>query len=293
MPNPVLERLRAYDLRPRKELGQHFLIDMNVLDRLADLIAPEPGAVVLEFGAGLGVLTERLLQRGARVVGVELDDALANVLATELGDAENFTLIHEDLAGIDMQALCKELDISSLTLAGNLPYQLTSTVLFALLELEDRLQSAVLMVQREVAERIVASHGSRDYGILSVLLQAYHRVELVMRVKPGAFRPPPRVDSAVLRVTPRLEAAEAAWSDREALTRLVKSVFNERRKTLRNTLKKFYGLDAATLARCAAASGVDLGKRPEALSVGEFVRLLHALPESDRSGERPQSGSKR
>jgi 16S rRNA (adenine1518-N6/adenine1519-N6)-dimethyltransferase len=172
MSNPVLERLRRYGLRPRRELGQHFLIDLNVIERLAALIAPAPGVAVIEFGSGLGVLTERLLQAGARVVGIELDANLARVLSAELGATENFTLVHADLARVDPDALRQDLGASRVTLAGNLPYQLTSTVLFALLELEERLQAAVLMVQREVAERIVASHGSRDYGILSVLMQA-------------------------------------------------------------------------------------------------------------------------
>lgn len=292
MSNPVLERLRRYDLQPRKELGQHFLVDVNSIDRLAALIAPEPGVAVIEFGAGLGVLTEKLLGAGARVAAVELDDALAQVLATEIGDAENFVLVHEDLARVDTRALCERLGASRVTVAGNLPYQLTSTVLFGLLDLQERLQSAVLMVQREVAERIVARPGSREYGILSVLLQTYHDVRIEMRLKPGAFRPPPRVDSAVLQVTPRQDAV-TAWSDVEALTRLVKSVFNERRKTLRNTLKKFYGLSADALAQCAETASLDLGRRPETLDVAEFVRLLHALPEGSESGSQPGSGSTR
>lgn len=293
MSNPVLERLQRHGLRPRKELGQHFLIDMNVIERLAGMIAPTPGAAVIEFGAGLGVLTEKLLNAGAHVVAIELDDELARVLAAELGAADHFRLVHADLARVDLDALRRELGASRVTLAGNLPYQLTSTVLFGLLQLEGRLQAAVMMVQREVAERIVAQHGSRDYGILSVLLQTYHNVHIETRLKPAAFRPPPRVDSAVIRVVPRAEHAAAAWSDREALTRLVKSVFNERRKVLRNTLKKFYGLSPEALARCAEASGVDLRKRPEALAVPEFVRLLHALPESSRPEAGQRSGSKR
>jgi len=161
-----------------------------------------------------------------------------------------------------------------------------------LLELEERLESAVLMVQREVAERIVAAHGSRDFGILSVLMQAYHDVRIERRIKPGAFRPQPRVDSAVIHVVPRLEHAAADWTDRVGLTRLVKNVFNERRKVLRNTLKKFYGLTPDALEQCAHASGVDLGKRPEALSIAEFVRLLHVLPGVSESGTDAQSGSK-
>lgn len=137
---------------------------------------------------------------------------------------------------------------------------------------------AVFMVQREVAERIVAPPGGRNYGISSVLLRAYHAAEIALRVKPGAFLPPPRVESAVVRLVPRPGGPALGWEERSALTRLVKSVFNERRKVLRNTLRKFYGLDDSALGAVAVQSGVDLGRRPETLAVDEFVRLLHALP---------------
>ena len=278
MNNPVLERLQRWQLRPRKELGQHFLVDMRVLDRLVETIAPGPEDTIVEYGAGLGVLTERLLDAGAHVVAVELDDAMVQVLESELGGRERFRLVHADLARFSAPALADDLRVARLKLAGNLPYQLTSRVLFGVLDLETRLSEAVFMVQREVAERIVAAPGGRDYGILSVLLRAWHDVDIVQRVKPGAFMPPPRVDSAVLRLRPRAAGPAVDWSLRPALVRLVKSTFAERRKVLRNTLRKFYGLDAAGLAACVAASGVDVRRRPETLSVDEFVRLLHALP---------------
>jgi len=251
---------------------------MRVLDRLVETIAPEATDTIVEYGAGLGVLTERLLDRGAQVVAVELDDAMVRVLETELAGRERFRLVHADLARFSVPALVDELRPTRLKLAGNLPYQLTSRVLFGVLDLETRLNEAVFMVQREVAERIVAAPGGRDYGILSVLLRAWHDVDIVQRVKPGAFLPPPRVDSAVLRLRPRAAGPAVEWNARPALVRLVKSTFAERRKVLRNTLRKFYGLDAASLEACASASGVDPGRRPETLSVEEFVRLLRSLP---------------
>jgi 16S rRNA (adenine1518-N6/adenine1519-N6)-dimethyltransferase len=278
MPNSTLERLQRYGLRPRKELGQHFLIDERVLDRIVDCIAPGPGQAIVEYGAGLGVLTERLLDAGATVVAVELDDGLARILEGELGGRPGFRLLHADLARVSAPVLRGELGVPDLILAGNLPYQLTSRVLFSVLELESTLRQAVFMVQREVAERIVAPPGTRTYGILSVLLRAYHDVDIVQRVKPGAFAPPPRVDSAVIRIRPRSGGAVCAWSERQALTRLAKHTFNERRKVLRNTLRKFYGLDDATLASVTQASGVDARRRPESLAIDEFARLLRALP---------------
>lgn len=284
MTNPVVQRLRRHGLRPRKALGQHFLVDQRVMSRLVEAIAPTPGATIVEFGAGVGVLTQDLLEAGAQVVAVELDDSLAAVLRQELQEHAGFELLHMDLADLELAALRQRLEVPRLKLAGNLPYQLTSTVLFGVLELEEHLEDAVFMVQREVAERIVSAPGSKRRGILSVLLQAYYDVVITMRVKPGAFLPPPRVESAVIRLLPRSTKRPLPWSERRAFGLLVRRVFNERRKVLRNTLRKFYGLDVAQLARCEAAAAIDLGRRPESLSVDEFVRLLHVLPESSPSG---------
>ncbi len=284
MTNPVVQRLRRHGLTPRKDLGQHFLIDPGVLDRMVRLLGPGPETTLVELGAGLGVLTEKLLHTGARVVAVELDDALAAVLRHELGGAARFELLHQDLASLDMAALPRRLGVERLELVGNLPYQLTSTVLFALLELEDRLSGALFMLQREVAERVAGAPGSRNYGIASVALQAYYDIHLEGRLKPGAFLPPPRVESALVRLLPRRDGPALPWSERGVFIHLVRSVFNERRKVLRNTLKKFYSLSPAALEGVATRSGLDLGRRPEALAVEEFVRLLHALPEACGSG---------
>ena len=278
MRNPVHERLQRYGLRPRKELGQHFLADPSTLGRIVSTIGAAPGDTIVEYGAGIGVLTERLLDTGARIIAIELDDALAALLRTELGARPLFQLVHADLARVSLPQLRAEAGVPRLRVAGNLPYQLTSHVLFALLELETGLQDAVFMIQREVAERLVAAPGGRDYGILSVLLRAYHDVELVFRVKPGAFLPPPRVESAVVRIAPRRDGPVVDWTQRGDLTRLVKHTFAERRKILRNTLKKFYGLDAAAAGVWESESGIDLGRRPETLSVHEFAALLRALP---------------
>jgi 16S rRNA (adenine1518-N6/adenine1519-N6)-dimethyltransferase len=292
MSNPVLDRLTQHGLRPRKELGQHFLVDLRVIERLVQLIAPGPGQTILEYGAGLGVLTGMLLDAGARVVAVELDDDLARILDLELGSRTGFRLLHADLARVSASTVCAEEGAPDLRLVGNLPYQLTSHVLFEVLDLGPAVHDAVFMVQREVAERIVAPPGGREYGILSVLLQTWFGVSIAMRVKPGAFLPPPRVESAILRIRPLAAEAPLAWDERPALAALVKSVFNERRKVLRNTLKKFYGLDESALERSAAASGIDLGRRPETVSAGEFARLLRALPPRGSHRDVPTVGGR-
>jgi len=289
MSNPVLERLHRHGLRQRKELGQHFLADARVQARLVACIAPRPSEAILEYGAGLGVMTEALLDAGARVVAVELDDDLARVLEAELGGRAGFRLVHADLTRVSADSVRRDLGVPALVVVGNLPYQLTSHVLFGTLDLETGLDRAIFMVQREVAERIASPPGNRGTGILGVLLHAWHDVTIEMRVKPGAFAPPPRVDSAVVRIRPRAAGPALGWDERPAFTQLVKSVFAERRKVLRNTLRKFYELEPPVLAAVETTAAVDLGRRPESLAIDEFVRLLRALPES--SGARVAEAS--
>jgi 16S rRNA (adenine1518-N6/adenine1519-N6)-dimethyltransferase len=277
MSHPVLDRLRRHGVRPRKSLGQHFLVDTRATARIVELVAAGPGDLVVEYGAGLGVLTDRLLDAGAEVVAVELDDDLARILAAELGGRPGFRLLHADLARVSLPELLGASGRRDLKLVGNLPYQLTSTVLFQVLELGPGVRDAVFMLQREVAERIASPPGGRQYGILSVLLRTWFEVEVPLRLRPGAFLPPPRVESAVVRLGPRKTGPVLDWSERERLVHLVRTTFAERRKVLRNTLRKFHGLDEGGLDRCARASGIDLGRRPETLSPEEFARLLRAL----------------
>ena len=265
-PRALLEK---YGLRAKKSWGQNFLGDEEILDHIARLAAGE-GERVVELGAGLGHLTARLLARGARVTAVERDRDMAAVLRGELGD--RIRLVEGDAARLDYGTIGEG---EPVVVVGNLPYHLTSPILFGLLDQAHLVARAVLLVQREVAERLCASPGTKEWGLLSVLLQ--HRAELSVerRVPPGAFLPPPKVESAVIRA--RFRPPRAAVADEGRFRRLVKAGFAQRRKTLRNALVAGRVAPPEALAAALASSGIDPGRRGETLSVADWARLERAL----------------
>ncbi|MGC3996029.1 MAG: 16S rRNA (adenine(1518)-N(6)/adenine(1519)-N(6))-dimethyltransferase RsmA [Anaeromyxobacter sp.] len=276
-PRALLDR---YDLRAKKSWGQNFLGDQAVLADIAQLAAPRAGETVLELGAGLGHLTAQLLARGATVVAVERDREMVQVLRGELGEA--ITLLEADAARLEWPGLADRYGtpdapggVPRLSVAGNLPYHLTSPILFSLLDHAPRIRRAVFLLQREVAERLAAPPGSRDWGLLSVLLQREADVSVERRVPPGAFWPPPRVESAVLCAWFR-DAAEPV-ADPARFRRLVKAGFAQRRKTLRNALEAGRVVEPERLAAALAAAGIDPGRRGETLTVAEWAALDRAL----------------
>jgi 16S rRNA (adenine1518-N6/adenine1519-N6)-dimethyltransferase len=245
-------------LRPNKRLGQHFLADPNILGRIADALDPQPGDVVLEIGPGKGSLTDVLLARGAKVIAIEKDARLAGELR---GDAR---VVQGDALDVDWHALIPD-GTAAFKVAGNIPYNITSPLLEKALTppLPARI---VFLVQLEVAQRIAAPPGSKTYGALSIGVQAQCRVEQLFTVLPGSFRPPPKVKSALLRLTP---LAEPLVRPREvaALRAFVTACFSRRRKQLHNAVP---GATAAGLM----ALGFDPKARPETLAPADFVRLL-------------------
>ncbi len=271
-PRALLER---HGLRAKKSWGQNFLGDEGILDGIARLAASRPGDLVVELGAGLGHLTVRLLARGARVVAVERDRDMAAVLRAELGG--RIALLEADAARLDYARLAAEHGAQDgrVAVVGNLPYHLTSPILFSLLDQADRVERAVLLVQREVAERLAAEPATRDFGILSVLLQREADVSVERIVPPGAFVPPPKVDSAVVCALFRPPADRIV--DAARFRRLVKAGFGKRRKTLRNALEAAHVTDPAALGRAMLAAGVDPSRRGETLSVAEWAALERAL----------------
>jgi 16S rRNA (adenine1518-N6/adenine1519-N6)-dimethyltransferase len=276
-PRALLEK---YGLRAKKSWGQNFLGDEAILDDIARLAAPRPGDLVVELGAGLGHLTARLLARGARVVAVERDRDMAAVLRGELGD--RIALLEADAARVEYGRIAREHATSvpaaatpTLTVVGNLPYHLTSPILFSLLDQVEHVSRAVFLVQREVAERLAAEPGTHAWGILSVLLQREAEVSIERIVPPGAFLPPPKVDSAVLCAVFRPPAA--AIADPVRFRRLVKAGFGQRRKTLGNALKAARVVEAGALARALEAAAIDPGRRAETLAVAEWAALDRAL----------------
>jgi 16S rRNA (adenine1518-N6/adenine1519-N6)-dimethyltransferase len=264
--------LAKYELRAKKSWGQNFLGDESILDDIARLAAPGPGERVVELGAGLGHLTVRLLARGAQVTAVERDRDMARVLRGELGD--RVELLEADAARLDYAALGRGRPLS---VVGNLPYHLTSPILFDLLDQAGQVVRAVFLLQREVAERLAAQPGEKDWGILSVFLQREAEVTVERIVPPGAFFPPPRVHSAVIQVVFRPPAPEAAVTDPARFRALVKAGFAQRRKTLGNALKGARLLPPAALAAVLEAAGVDPARRGETLRIEEWARLERAL----------------
>ncbi len=266
------ELLRRYGLRPKKDWGQNFLGDPHFLARIAETCAVGEGDVVVELGAGLGHLTRQLAATGARVVAVERDRDLVAVLEKEL--PPNVKLVAANAAEVNFLELAGG---QKPVVAGNLPYHLSSSILFEVLEQREQIVRAVFLLQKEVAERIGAPPGGRDYGLLSVLLQTWATVDVAFQVPRGVFVPPPQVDSAVARID-ILATPRAQPKDPQRYVRLVKAAFAHRRKTLINSLQSAKELGSPEqLSAALASAGIDPVRRAETLSCEEFVAIERAL----------------
>ena len=252
---------------PRKRFGQHFLHDRGVLERIVEAIAPKEGERLVEIGPGEGALTRTLLQRVPHVTAIEIDRDLCARLTEEFGP-ERLTLHCADALEFDFSTLPQ-----GARLLGNLPYNISTPLLFRLAEVAERFRDLHFMLQREVVERMVAPPSTPAYGRLSVMLQTRFRMQKLFRVAPGAFRPPPQVESAVVRMEP-IAAGEAAAGDAEAFAALVRRAFSARRKTLRNAL----GL----APRDFDALGIDPRLRPENLAPVDYVRIARHLKGAGR-----------
>lgn len=259
--------------RPRKRLGQHFLSDPRILSRIVDALDPGPGETVVEVGPGRGALTDLLRERSGRVIAVELDRVLAQRLRERYVDDPRVRIVEGDVLDLSLGALAG----GPYALVGNVPYYITTPIVFHALE-APRPTRAVFLVQREVAERMTAGPGGREYGALTVNLGALARVEMLFRVPAGAFQPPPRVESAVVRITP-LEEPPVAPGEEARFRTLVQAVFALRRKQMGRVLRSVAGLDQEHAARLLAELGIDPAARPETLDAASFVRLARRLPQ--------------
>lgn len=261
--------LDRHDARAKKSLGQNFLIDERILEQIADLAA-EGAKTVVEIGPGPGTLTSALLDRGVDVIAVEKDRAMIEILEHELGASSRFRLVEGDVLDVRFA----ELSPDRPHVAGNIPYNISAPILLLLLEQRRAIGPATLMLQKEVADRISSPPGSKAYGSLSVMLQMFADVSKRIRVPPGAFSPPPKVDSAVVRLE-WLDAPRAPMKDEAHFERVVRAAFSQRRKMLRNSLRTAFEPDQIT--RAADASGLALDRRAETLSLEEFARLASSL----------------
>jgi len=268
------EVLAENGLIAKKSFGQNFLVDPTHRLAIARYVKDLGAELVFEIGSGLGALTDALLSHGVCVHAIERDRDMARIFRKEFADyLESGQLtLHE--ANATTFAFKEAVGESRFAVCGNLPYHLTSTIIFQILELNDGLAGCVFMIQKEVAERIVAAPGSKEYGILSVLIQALFRVNLVLEVPAGAFWPRPDVDSAVIRMTP-LNPKVLADNEFQRLKAIVKKAFSQRRKTLRNCLKGLIDVDAI-----ADKTGIAGDVRPETLSPAQFITLMRVAQES-------------
>jgi len=276
--------LRRLGLRPKKSWGQHFLVHPHQARRIADALELGADDTVVEIGAGLGALTVFLDQAAARVVALELDPALARFLAEELfAEAPGVEVVCRDVLEFDFMALSREAG-APLKVAGNLPYQITSPLLFKLIREAPALSRAVLMMQQEVGDRLLAPPGTKDYGILSVLLQYNFLLKRLFTLTPANFYPPPQVSSVVLKLEPGSRQPRAR--DEALLARVVKAAFGQRRKNLNNALvaqASAFGLSPEELGAALREVGIDPARRGETLGVAEFVALSNAI--GARAGE--------
>ena len=245
--------------RARKRFGQNFLVDQNIIRRIVDAIAPKPGETVVEIGPGLAALTEPLLARAGKRQVVEIDRDLVARLRERFGD--ELTINEGDALKFDFAALGHDLRV-----VGNLPYNISTPLLFHLAECAEHIHDMTFMLQKEVVERMVAAPDEEAYGRLGVMLQYRFEIAKLFDVLPGCFRPVPKVVSAIVRLKPR-PVAELGAQDEKLLGKIVTAAFGQRRKTLRNTLAAFLNADALS------ALGINPGARGETLSVQDFVRI--------------------
>ena len=255
-----------------KKLGQNFLIDAGIVQGIVDAAEIQPGDRVLEIGPGIGTLTQGLAEAGADVKAVELDKKLPAILAETLKAYENVTIVPGDILKVNIPEIMGE---GPFKVAANLPYYITTPILMTLLERHLPITTMVTMVQKEVAERMVASPGSKIYGALSVAVQYYTEPEIVLNVPPRSFIPAPEVDSVVIVCKVRQQPAVQVASEK-MFFRVVKAAFGQRRKTLSNALKGG-GFPKEQVRDAMEQAGIDMTRRGETLSLAEFGRLADAF----------------
>lgn len=255
-------------VKPKKFLGQHFLKDLEIAKAIADTVDAAPELPILEVGPGMGVLTQFLIEKGRKLKVVELDFESVEFLR------KNFAVLEDDIIEDDFLKMHLEhlFDGQPFVLTGNYPYNISSQIFFKMLEYKDQIPCCTGMIQKEVAERLAAKPGNKTYGILSILIQAWYDVEYLFTVHENVFNPPPKVKSAVIRMT-RNHTNDLGCNE-SLFRQVVKTTFNQRRKTLRNSIKPIIGKD------CPLLNLDIMNKRPEQLSVNEFIQLTNQVEDA-------------
>lgn len=274
-PKQTIRVIQENNFTFRKNYGQNFLIDSHVIDKIVAAAEIDKDTEVLEIGPGIGTLTQYLAEAAKSVTAVEIDDKLIPILEKTLADYDNVRIIHGDILKQDIDALFGDRPFK---IVANLPYYITTPIIMSLLEGRVPADSITVMIQKEVADRMQASPGSKDYGALSLAVQYYSEPYLAANVPPNCFMPRPNVGSAVIRLTRRLEPPVEV-KDEQLMFKLIRAAFNQRRKTLANAIKNFEGLQFSREEVEAALEkvGLDVRVRGEALSLKEFASLTNEI----------------
>ncbi len=273
-PKKILDR---YDARPLKRYGQSFLVDKNIMSRIVESADIGPGDRVVEIGPGVGLMTGILADRVKEVIAVEIDRRMVEILQDEMAGRTNVTIVNRDILAYDFSAAVSSSG-EKVHVVGNIPYNISSQILFRMIDFRRYIEAAVLMFQRELAERILAGPGSPRYGSISVMTAMYLDSDRVINVSPRCFFPKPKVESIVLKLTAR-EGPIFEVKDEDVFKKVVRAGFSKRRKTLFNSLASnpFIELERERIADALEKAKIDPGRRAETLSVKEFALLSNAL----------------
>ena len=279
IPQNTIDILKKYDFHFQKKFGQNFLIDTHVLEKIIDAAGVTKDDFVLEIGPGIGTMTQYLCERAREVMAVEIDDKLIPILADTLSAYDNVTVVNEDILKLDIDQIAREHnDGKPIKVVANLPYYITTPIIMGLFESHVPLESVTVMVQKEVADRMQAGPGTKDYGALSLAVQYYSEAEIV---PPNCFMPRPNVGSAVIRLTCHKDCPVKV-TDEKWMFRIIRASFNQRRKTLQNGLGNDASLPVTKEQAKAAIESMGLSAtiRGEALSLAQFAELANRLKEA-------------
>jgi len=273
----IKKKIRATGFQPKKNLGQNFLVDSWVFEKILAAAELQSDDHVLEIGAGFGRLTLRLAETGAQVTAIELDDFLYAELQSVCIDLPNVNLIHGDILRLNLGSLLDPKSGHHNKVVANLPYYITSPILMKLLEFSSHINKCVLMVQKEVADRIVGSPGTKDYGVLTVEIDYYAKAEIIASVPAESFYPPPEVDSALIRLTMR-DSPKVHVKDKELFSKIIRGAFQHRRKILINSLAASpVPLSKKALGDILEDLQIDRMRRGETLTISEFAKLANCV----------------
>ena len=279
IPQNTIEILQKYNFRFQKKFGQNFLIDTHVLERIISEAGITKDDFVLEIGPGIGTMTQYLCENAREVMAVEIDDNLIPILADTLSAYDNVTVVNEDILKLDIAKVAKEHNGGKpIKVVANLPYYITTPIIMGLFESHVPIDSITIMVQKEVADRMQAGPGKKDYGALSLAVQYYSHPEIVVNVPPSCFMPQPKVGSSVISLK-RYEKPVVDVDDEKLMFKIIRASFNQRRKTLANGLNNFggMGLTKEQIQQSIEALGVPVNVRGEALSLSQFAQLSNII----------------